>query len=210
MARWSPLVFLLVIALARADDSFLDTALEEEDGEERTVFTSGGTYYLALNTTYLLYYSLLAGTLLLAGLALSGLFGGSSAESTGYGQGYGYQGYQRQGQNQGFNRNKRYAEGFTDQLNLLAEAFHKYEIDETNGCQLYVACESSNIAMHRKNGPLAKIVYRAMKKISEPQNAGLYEDDKYLLDILSAFEIGSSGQSCQQFRKQCRKEKVFG
>jgi len=106
------------------------------------------------------------GTLLLAGLALSGLFTGSAESSSGYGQQYGYQQKQGQGQGQGqggFARNKRYAEGFTDQLNLLAEAFHKYEIDETNGCQLYVACESSDVAMHRKNGPLAKTVYQAMK-----------------------------------------------
>jgi len=207
MARWSSLLLLCVIGLAKASTIDID-GFEEEDGEERTVFTSGGTYYIALNTTYLLYYSLLAGTLLLAGLALSGLFTGSAESSSGYGQQYGYQ--QKQGQGQGgFARNKRYAEGFTDQLNLLAEAFHKYEIDETNGCQLYVACESSDVAKHRKNGPLAKTVYHAMRKISEPQNARLYEDDKYLMDIMSAFKIGSSGQSCQQFRKQCRKEKVF-
>jgi len=210
MARWSSVfLFLVILGLTKASTVDID-GFEEEDGEERTIFTSGGTYYIALNTTYLLYYSLLAGTLLLAGLALSGLFSGSAESTSGYGQQYG--GYQRQGQGQGqggFSRNKRYAEGFTDQLNLLAEAFHKYEIDETNGCQLYVACESSNIAMHRKNGPLAKTVYHAMKKISEPQNTRLYEDDKYLMDIMSAFKIGTSGQSCQQFRKQCRKEKVF-
>jgi len=211
MARWSSLFLLCVIGLAKASTIDID-GFEEEDGEERTVFTSGGTYYIALNTTYLLYYSLLAGTLLLAGLALSGLFTGSAESSSGYGQQYGYQQKQGQGQGQGqggFARNKRYAEGFTDQLNLLAEAFHKYEIDETNGCQLYVACESSDVAMHRKNGPLAKTVYQAMKNIAEPQNTRLYEDDKYLMDIMSAFQIGSSGQSCQQFRKQCRKEKVF-
>jgi len=208
MARWSSLFLLCVIGLAQATTIDID-GLEEEDGEERTVFTSGGTYYIALNTTYLLYYSLLAGTLLLAGLALSGLFTGSAESTSGYGQQYGYQQKQGQQGQGGFARNKRYAEGFTDQLNLLAEAFHKYEIDETNGCQLYVACESSDIAMHRKNGPLAKTVYHAMKKIAEPQNTRLYEDDKYLMDIMSAFKIGSSGQSCQQFRKQCRKEKVF-
>jgi len=150
------------------------------------------------------------GTLLLAGLALSGLFTGSEESTSGYGQQYGYQqGYQQKNSQGGFARNKRYAEGFTDQLNLLAEAFHKYEIDETNGCQLYVACESSNVSQHRKNGPLAKTVYHAMTSIANPQNTRLYEDDKYLMDIMSAFKIGSSGQSCQQFRKQCRKEKVF-
>jgi len=209
MACYSPLFLLFVLGLAKASTIDID-GFEEEDGEERTVFTSGGTYYIALNTTYLLYYSLLLGTLLLAGLALSGLFTGSEESTSGYGQQYGYQqGYQQKNSQGGFARNKRYAEGFTDQLNLLAEAFHKYEIDETNGCQLYVACESSNVSQHRKNGPLAKTVYHAMTSIANPQNTRLYEDDKYLMDIMSAFKIGSSGQSCQQFRKQCRKEKVF-
>ena len=60
MARWSSLFLLCVIGLAQATTIDID-GLEEEDGEERTVFTSGGTYYIALNTTYLLYYSLLAG-----------------------------------------------------------------------------------------------------------------------------------------------------
>merc|ERR1739848_164593 len=95
MARWSSLLLLCVIGLAKASTIDID-GFEEEDGEERTVFTSGGTYYIALNTTYLLYYSLLAGTLLLAGLALSGLFTGSAESSSGYGQQYGYQ--QKQGQ----------------------------------------------------------------------------------------------------------------
>merc|ERR1712228_34038 len=81
---------------------------EPEDGDARTVFTSGGTYYIALNTTYLLYYSLIAGALLLAGLALSGAFSGEAATS-GYGQQYGYGGYnQRQG-GQGDYRKKREA-----------------------------------------------------------------------------------------------------
>merc|ERR1711874_726248 len=98
MARWSSLFMLFVINLAKATTIDID-GLEEEDGEERTVFTSGGTYYIALNTTYLLYYSLLAG------LALSGLFTGSAESTSGYGQQYGYQ--QKQGQGQGgFARNK--------------------------------------------------------------------------------------------------------
>jgi len=209
---WRLAVLLCCCGLARSAVVDID-GVEEEDGEARTVFTSGGTYYIALNTTYLLYYSLLLGGLLLGGLLLSSAFGGSAAES-GYGQRYGQDGYQYQQQGgqqeQQFSRARRYAEGFTDQLNLLAEAFHKYEIDETNGCQLYVACESSKEAGHSKNGPLAKTVFHVMRKIVDPQNSHLYEDDRYLLELVDAFQIGDSGQSCQQFRKQCRKEKVFG
>merc|ERR1711971_1291009 len=93
---------------------------------------------------------------------------------------------------------------------LLAAAFHKYEIDEAQGCQLYVACESSNVAQHYKNGPLAKTVYTVMRTIAAPENSHLYEDDKYLQDILQAFKAGERGESCDYFRKQCRKDKIFG
>ena len=70
MARWSPFFLLLVLGLAKATSIDID-GFEEEDGEERTVFTSGGTYYIALNTTYLLYYSLLAGMFICHGLNIS-------------------------------------------------------------------------------------------------------------------------------------------
>jgi len=99
--------------------------------------------------------------------------------------------------------------GLKDQLNLLAEAFHKYEIAEDTGCQLYIACESSS-ASHYKNRPLAKTVNTAMRAISQPQNADLYEDDKYLLDILNAYDLGLKGQSCEHFRKLCKNDKIYG
>lgn len=54
-----------------------------EDGKARTVFTSNGNYFIALNTTYLLLYAALFGIGLLAALALASLF--SPAEETGYG-----------------------------------------------------------------------------------------------------------------------------
>jgi len=206
-------VFVCLVFSVKAFD--LDQQ-EEYDREER-IFTSGGT--LNLNATSLQTLgALLAATLLGILTLLAFAPKGSSSSSSGYGQSYGSSGHRAGGPEYDFYEDEfsyrrrsgsGLVDGFTDQLNLLAEAFHKYEIDETNGCQLYVACESSDIAKHRKNGALAKTVYHAMRKISEPQNARLYEDDKYLMDIMSAFKIGSSGQSCQQFRKQCRKEKVF-
>jgi len=193
-----------------------DLDLQEEYDREERIFTSGGT--LNLNATSLQTLGALLAATLLGILTLLAFAPRGSSSSSGYGQSYGGDGHRNGGpeydfydEEFGYRRRSGtgLVDGFTDQLNLLAEAFHKYEIDETNGCQLYVACESSDIAKHRKNGPLAKTVYHAMRKISEPQNARLYEDDKYLMDIMSAFKIGSSGQSCQQFRKQCRKEKVF-
>ena len=104
---------LIVFTLALVDASTVDldgnVDDESEDGEARTIFTSGGTYYVALNTTFLLYYSILAAGLLLAGLALSGAFSAESASSGGYGQQYSQQGYQqRTGGEEAF-RSKRQA-----------------------------------------------------------------------------------------------------
>jgi len=197
---------LFVIALAQATD--LDS-YDEEDGEERTIFTSGGTYYIALNTTYLLLWSLLLGGILLGALFLAG--GSGASGDSGYGTQYGGYGQRKSGFEEGFNRNKRdmFEYGLKDQLNLLAEAFHKYEIAEDTGCQLYIACESSS-ASHYKNRPLAKTVNTAMRAISQPQNADLYEDDKYLLDILNAYDLGLKGQSCEHFRKLCKNDKIYG
>ena len=80
----------------------------EEEGEERTIFTSGGTYYLALNTTYLLWWSLLLGGLLLGALFLSSGGGASAGAGAGYG---GYQQLQQRGdtlaQHQPLTRNRR-------------------------------------------------------------------------------------------------------
>ncbi len=82
-----------------------DIDFADEPAEGRTVFTSGGTYYLALNTTYLIYYGILLSLLLLALLALSGL-GGSDTDSYGAppssGYGHSQSHYYHQRQKRGF------------------------------------------------------------------------------------------------------------
>ena len=98
------LSLLLVIGLARANTVDID-GLEAEEGDERTIFTSGGTYYIALNTTYLLIRSLLLGGILLGALFLAGGSGASS--DSGYGSQYGGYGQRKSGFEENFNRNKR-------------------------------------------------------------------------------------------------------
>ena len=65
---------------------------EEAQGEARTIFSSGGTYYLALNTTYLIYYGVLIGlgALAIVALAQSGSGSSSAAQSYGSQNNYGY------------------------------------------------------------------------------------------------------------------------
>jgi len=194
--------------------------LQEEDYDddrEARIFTSGGS--LNLNSTFL---TAAAGLLAAGLLGLLALLAFAPRASSSSSSGYGYGGNsQRQGgdyeyYNDDFGYQRRsgteIVDDFTEQLNRLAEAFHKYEIDEAQGCQLYVACESSVVAHHYKNGPLAKTVYHVMRNIAAPESSHLYEDDKYLQDILQAFKSGSdsAGQSCEYFRKQCRKDKIFG
>ncbi len=89
MAKLSFLLLALLVAsvsCASAEYFEDDTASDQEDGEGRTVFTSNGNYFIALNTTYLLLYAALFGAGLLAAIALASLF--SPAEDTGYGYGY--------------------------------------------------------------------------------------------------------------------------
>ena len=83
------LILCLCLAYAQAE-SVLDN-MEAQD-TARTVFTSGGTYYLALNTTYLIYYGILLGLGVLALIAVMGL-GGEEPQSYGHGQ----QSYRREG-----------------------------------------------------------------------------------------------------------------
>merc|ERR1712037_702962 len=81
MPSLTVLLILPLLGLVSATTIDIDGVEEAEDGDARTVFTSGGTYYIALNTTFLLYYSVLAGALLLAILALSGAFSSASQQA---------------------------------------------------------------------------------------------------------------------------------
>ena len=99
----------------------------EEEGEERTIFTSGGTYYLALNTTYLLWWSLLLGGLLLGALFLSSGGGASAGAGAGYG---GYQQLQQRGdtlaQHQPLARNRRESADWGETRRSVS--FHSFAI----------------------------------------------------------------------------------
>jgi len=213
MLKTSSFALLTTFAICVAGFEIELDDYDEFDKESR-IFTSGGS--LNLNSSLLSTAAALLAATLLGLLALLAFAPRASTSSGGYGSsGYsrhGDQEYDYYGEYDGYQRRSgsELVDDFTEQLNRLAEAFHKYEIDEAQGCQLYVACESSNVALHAKNGPLAKTVHTIMRSISQPENSHLYEDDKYLMDILQAFEVGNSGQACDYFRKQCRKDKIFG
>jgi len=203
---------LVVTSIISVQGFAMDLQEDDVDKESR-IFTSGGG--LNLNSSTLTVLAGLTAALLLGLLALLAFAPRASTTSGGYGQssnGYGQRGshdYDYYDDSYRRRSGSGVVDDLKDQLNLLAEAFHKYEIAEDTGCQLYIACESSS-SNHYKNRPLAKTVYTAMREISKPQNADLYEDDKYLMDILNAYDLGTKGQSCEHFRKLCKNDKIFG
>jgi hypothetical protein len=40
----------------------------------------------------------------------------------------------------------------------LEQAFKKYQVTEAE-CEMYIACEASQVNRHEENGPLAKIIF---------------------------------------------------
>jgi hypothetical protein len=54
---------------------------------------------------------------------------------------------------------------FTDVAGKLAQlenAFKKYQVTEAE-CEMYIACEASQVNRHEANGPLAKQVYDILR-----------------------------------------------
>lgn len=193
------LLVLIGLTACSAQTEGLDDLVDNE-GEERTIFTSGGTYYLALNTTFLVYYTLAAGFLVLGAIILTSLFDTAEARSdNGYSQGH-----QRGAPHEGAHQRQRRGayDNVASQLVLLAEAFKKYEVNE-DGCQLYVACNSSKLA--GKGNTLEKITHGVLSLVAEPGNEYLYNNDKYLQDMVTAFKTGPRG-TCDTFRKLCRRK----
>ena len=44
----------------------------------------------------------------------------------------------------------------------LENAFKKYQVEEAE-CEMYIACEASQVNRHEANGPLAKQVYDILR-----------------------------------------------
>lgn len=109
MQTLKTLTLAAFIGLATATDSVLENSAAQSSA--RTIFTSGGTYYLALNATYLIYYGILIGMGLLAILAIGSLSGGASSNQYGSQQQYGYSRQGQAYQDEFLHRQRRFTEG---------------------------------------------------------------------------------------------------
>merc|ERR1711899_240561 len=139
-----------LVSMATASSVFDN---EQAQDQARTVFTSGGTYYLALNTTYLIYYGILIGLGLLAAFALASVGAPSSASSYSHGSQYSRASH-IEGDEFLIQRQKRYIEDIASKMAQLEQAFKKYQVEEAE-CEMYIACEASQVQRIEENGPLA-------------------------------------------------------
>jgi len=197
--------FLALMGLASAT-SVLDN--QEGQNQARTVFTSGGTYYLALNTTYLIYYGILAGLGLLGLLALTSLGGGATESYGGQGQGqYGHSRSDEFTEEQILHqRQRRYANDVASKMAQLEQAFKKYQVEEAE-CEMYIACEASQVHRIEENGPLAKIVHDILSSFNRAKDSNKW--DERMEGLVQAFEYGTgahqNGQTdpCKPLRTKC-------
>jgi len=215
IATWFVLISLLANSVSA---NAIEDMLEEEDGEDRSLFTSGGSYYVALNSTTLLTYASVVGFGLLSIILIANAFNNREAgeqfsrrdhhhQHAHNQQYYEHDNYGQQYQHP-IHRNKRHAidANVTNQMHLLAQAFNKYRVAET-GCQMLVACESSKVHRINNKNQLSKTVFQVLSNV-EKADPVIYKEDPYMKDLITAFRVGVSRTQCSSYRKHCRKHKL--
>jgi len=190
-----------LISMASASSVFDN---EKAQDQARTVFTSGGTYYLALNTTYLIYYGILIGLGLLAVFAMASIGAPTQSAGYSYGQSSGqYSRYSQADSEEFLHRQRRYAEDIASKMAQLEQAFKKYQVEEAE-CEMYIACEASQVQRIDENGPLARIVYDILSTFNRAKDGHKWDDR--MDGLVQAFEYGTGAQStdpCQPLRNKC-------
>ncbi|XP_023332471.1 uncharacterized protein LOC111704464 isoform X2 [Eurytemora carolleeae] len=183
----------------------IDFEIEEDEFELERQFSDFTIFFNGTLATILA--TLIAASLL--GLLAYLIWREHNTGYGGYGGGYsGYghsSGYSKNGYSDFYDEYTRRSgkvDDFTNQLYLLAEAFNKYEVTETE-CQLYVACESSQVPNQTGNLRLNKIVFQIMSNINTEENEAMYKDDPHMSDLMKAFKLGFLGSDCSRFRSKC-------
>jgi len=105
------------------------------------------------------------------------------------------------------NRYKRFATNdIASKMAQLEQAFKKYQVEEAE-CELYIACEASQVQRIEENGPLARIVFDILSTFNRAKDGHKWDDR--MEGLVKAFEFGTgasaSGQvdPCQPLRNKC-------
>jgi len=127
-----------------------------------------------------------------------------------------FRAYRRQGQDdQGFyseesefqTRYKRFAPNdIASKMAQLEQAFKKYQVTEAE-CEMYIACEASQVNRHEENGPLAKIIFDIISTFNRAKDGHKWDDR--MEGLVQAFEYGTGAQAagqvdaCEPLRNKC-------
>merc|ERR1739844_450847 len=187
--------------LAHADDF----SLQEEDvyGEPRLLDSVFNNTSIDLNSILAL---VLIGILFLVTQGgTGGLFGGSAYNRNSY-QSYDYSDYGGYGDNQFYKRSSGIDNDMATKLAQLDSALKKYQVEEAE-CEMFIACEASQVHRLEENGPLAKIVNEIFSTMNPEKNYPKMTDR--MANLFQSFQCGTnavqSGQydACQPLRNKC-------
>jgi len=206
----SMLVFMAFFALASASSVKLEKpeSVDEEAGRLFVTSNDAGSF-LALNATVLTVGVLLVLIVLVGYLVIvqGGLLGNNQYSR--YGNEYphphehAYYGEQEDTET----RFKRFAPNdIASKMAQLEQAFKKYQVEEAE-CEMYIACEASQVQRIEENGPLARIVFDILSTFNREKDGHKWDDR--MEGLVKAFEFGTgasaSGQvdPCQPLRNKC-------
>jgi len=195
---------LAMAAFARADDFELE---EEYYGEPRLLDGVFNNTSIDLNSILAL---VLIGILALVTLGPSLLGGGSGSgygnrNSFGYDDQY-YQDYYNENPNNQFYQRQGHFDDVASKMAQLEQAFKKYQVEEAE-CEMYIACEASQVHRIEENGPLAKIVHDILSSFNRAKDSNKW--DERMEGLVQAFEYGTgahqNGQTdpCKPLRTKC-------
>jgi len=193
--------------------AFASVNAEAWDLQEEDVYGEPRLLDSVFNNTEINMNSILA--LVLIGILFLVTSGGSFLPGSGYsrnsyaGQGQGYYDYQDYGayQNQDqFYKRAGHADDIASKMAQLEQAFKKYQVTEAE-CEMYIACEASQVNRHEENGPLAKIVFDIIGTFNRAKDGHKWDDR--MEGLVQAFEYGTGAQAagqvdaCEPLRNKC-------
>jgi len=198
-------IFASILAMASATAINFE---KPEDLEKPRLFldtTINSNNFLALNSTVLTVAVLGLLVLAIAALAATGSFSAANIAQR-YGTEYD-QFYQTAEDAFSQTRYRRSAgNDIASKMAQLEQAFKKYQVTEAE-CEMYIACEASQVNRHEENGPLAKIIFDIISTFNRAKDSNKWDDR--MEGLVQAFEYGTGAQAagqvdaCEPLRNKC-------
>merc|ERR1719361_2935863 len=136
----------------------------------------------------------LVGVLFLVTSGGSFLGGGSGYNRNSY-AGYGDYDYQNYYQDNQFYNRAGHTEDIASKMAQLEQAFKKYQVEEAE-CEMYIACEASQVQRIEEHGPLARIVHDILSTFNRSKDG--HKWDARMEGLVKAFEFGTGASAAAQ------------